>query len=797
MARARYWGVLVLLALAACPTRAETELDVNDDGVIRVALLSLPLKNGGVDAAIVCADLEGMLKAARTGKPVRVALEPIEQNRTLLGWWYNPDLAAARNRLLAGQYDWLLLRESDDIVNGYPELFFEGVRAISAGAAAKGIRTALLLAPKPVSTFRDKRTSVLAETFYRVGDGCGVPVVPAGFGWVDALTHNRLTGDSPIKARASAYLAAAGICCWLTDSKLPKAALETDWTTKRTTEGLAASAYDAIRKAAVTRHYAGPFSGVVRIEPHIRKRLRIYAPGTSEEDPVRQNFQFILDAAFQDWFWKTPADWYTSGFDRYASAFDAVYADTRQMDQYLDAENYTSSDGGATNQPSPSVCVFCRNPEGAGKGAAGVLKNLENVLIEGYDYAKAKGLIFVPYQIAWARVWQTDPTLVAEPAPGKSNDWLSYMLANMLYTVVTDRYQPVPEKAKPCIANADHPHGYHDICARIGFDTVVQLARLTSAHNALLLRTSNYRIDTADPGFVALRLLDRPSSEVKVFCAANVPSIASLSQEALLFTPDNFDIEQSVRVLPATNSPTLFFQFMASAQSEDRRIEGANDMRPFLLNYDENQAGSFAFSRDTVSPEVGFSVPCFPQIRPCDMVCVSVIQHDVVTEEIYFSLDQYASRPIRICPTAEDYRQGSVRVTLQTASSDLRFNGRRDDFTFRVSSSGRPVPDVRVVSPANGGEMDGPAFVTSKAEAASPGAVRELALFLGAKRLGKASGAMCSAAVEQGPPQSRLGPGAYTLWAVATTDGGVVVASEPASFRVRATGGNGGGIAEK
>jgi len=786
-----------LAAFIAWQVWAGADMDVNGDGVIRIALLSPPMKNGGVDASIICADLEGMLKAARTGKPVRVVAEPVEQNRTLLGWWYNPDIAAARNRLLAGQYDWLLMRESDDIVDGYPELFFEGVRAVSAGAQAKGMRPALLLAPKPVSTFRDKRTSALAATFYRVGDGCGVAVIPAGFGWVDALTHNRLTGDSPIKARASAYLAAAGICCWLTDSKLPKAALETDWTTKRTTESLAASAYDATRKAAVTRHYAGPFSGVVRIEPHIRKRLRIYAPETSEEDPVRQNFQFILDAAFQDWFWKTPADWYTNGFDRYASAFDAVYADTRQMDQYLDAESYTSMDGGATNQPSPSICVFCRNPESAGKGVAGVLKNLENVLIEGYDYAKAKGLIFVPYQIAWARAWQADPALVEEPAPGRSNDWLSYMLANMLYTVVTDRYQPVPEKAKPRIANTDHPHGYHDICARIGFDTVVQLARLTSARNALLLRTSNYRIDTANPGFVALRLLDRPSSEVKVFCAANVPSIAALSQEMLSFTPDNFDIEQSARVLPATNSPTLFFQFMASAQSEDRRIDGANDMRPFLLNYDENQTGSFAFARDTVSPEVGFSVPCSPRTRPCDMVCVRVVQHGIATEEIYFSLGQYAPRPVRIYPTAEDYRQGSIRVSLQTTSSDRRFNGRSDEFTFRVASSGRSVPDVRVVSPANGGELNGPAFVTSKAEATPPGAVREVAVFLGAKRLGKASGTTCSAAVEQGPPQSRLGPGSYTLWAVAATDGGVIVASDPATFRVRATDGNGGGFSGK
>lgn len=778
-------SLALLLALAAWHVRAaETDLDVNGDGVVRVAFLTAPSSKGSVDAALVCADLEGMLKSARTGKPVRVVLESSEQNRTLLGWWYNPDLAADRARLLSGGYDWLLLRESDEIIGGYPELFFEGVRAISTGAAAKGIRSAIVLAPKPVSTFRDKRTSALAETAYRTGDGCGVSVIPAGFGWVDALTHNRLTGDSPIKARASAYLAAAGICCWLTDAKLPKAALETDWTTKRTTEGLAASAYDAIRKAAVTRHYSGPFAGVVRIEPHIRKRLRIYAPGTSEEDPVRQNFQFILDAACQDWFWKTPADWYASGFDRYATVFDAVYADARQMDQYLDGENYTSTEGAATNQPTPSVCVFCRNPESAGKGPSSALKNLESVLIEGYDYAKAKGLIFVPYQVAWARAWQTNPALTEDASAGRSNDWLSYMLATMLYTAVTDRFLPVPEKSKPHVANVDHPHGYHDICARIGFDTMVQLSRMTAARNAVLLRTSNYRIDAEAPGFVALRLLDRPSADVKVFCAANVPATTSLSQESLTFTPDNFDIEQSVRVAPATNSPTLFLQFMASAQSEDRRIDGASDVRPFLLNYDENQALGFRFDRDAVSPEAGFSVSCSPQERPCDMVCVSVVQHGLVTEEVYFSQDQYAPRPVRLFPTAQDYQGGSMRVTLRVASADRRFNGRSSDFTFRVSSAGQPLPEIRVVSPVGDSAIAGPAFVTAKAQATPVETIRDCAVFLGMKRLGRAPSSQCSAAVEVGPPQSRLGPGTYTLWAAATTKRGVVIASEPTVFRV-------------
>ncbi len=773
----------LLLGGSGWSPAAAAELDANRDGMIRIALLAAPSHAGGIRAELICADLESMIKASAPGKPVRVVLEPLVKTRTLLGWWYHPDMETARAQLASGHYDCVLLAESEEIVRGYPELFFEGVRAVSAGCRAKGLPASLVLLVKPAATFRDKRVNELAATAYRVGDGCGLAVIPAAFGWMEALTHNRVTGDSPIKARASAFLAAAGIYCELTDERVPRAALETDWTTKKTAEVLATCARDAIRRARLEKHYSGPFEGVVRIEAKIKKRLKMYVPNTAVDDPVRVNFQFILDAAFQDWFWKTPADWYETGFDRYASVFDLAYADMRQMDLFLDGDNFTSGGPSEDGRPKPCRAVFCRNPEGNPQGLD-ALRSLETVLIEGYDYAKRKGLVFIPYQIAWARAWQTDPALVRETVPGRSNDWLSYMLANMIYTLVTDRYQPVPEKEKPHTVNPDHPHDYHAVCARIGYDTIRQLSRLDTSLNAVLLRTATYRIDAANPGFVALRLLDRPASAVRVFCATDTPGAAALSSEELLFTPDNFDIEQSVRILPATNSPTLFVHFMAGARSDDQAIDGANDVRPFLLNYDEAAAVSFALDRNAVSPKTGYRLSLTPSHRPSDMVCASIVQHGQLTEEVYYSHDQYAGRAIRLYPSAADYESGSMRVTVRTSSSDRRFNGRSYDYLVRVSNEGAPVPSVRVTAPEEGSVLEGPAFVTARAEASSNG-VSEVAVFLGQKRLGKAAAPVCSVSVEQGPPQSRLGAGDYTLWAVASTSNGVVVASAPVSFRVR------------
>ncbi|HPC48879.1 MAG TPA: hypothetical protein PL016_01975 [Kiritimatiellia bacterium] len=309
--------------------------------------------------------------------------------------------------------------------------------------------------------------------------------------------------------------------------------------------------------------------------------------------------------------------------------------------------------------------------------------------------------------------------------------------------------------------------------------------------NTLLLRSETYRIDRQNPGFAGVRLLNRPSSEVRVFCATDIPGVAQLSRETLVFTPENYDIEQTVRVAPATDRPTQFFHFMASAQSEDRAIDGANDLRPFLLNYDASEEGSVVFDRDHLSPQTGFDAVLRPEQRPCDLVRVRVEQHGQITAEIFFSPDYFSGMPVRIMPSAADYQNGFAQVTVRTLSADERFNNRTFLHTFRVSSGSDPVPQIRVTAPAADSVLDGPAFVAARAEAERSDRVRSVAIYLGPKLLGNSSTPVCAVSVEQAPPQSRLGGGDYTLRAVAIRDDGLVVSSPLLSFRVREPVGQG------
>lgn len=770
-------GTTLLCSFAA-------DLDANRDGLIRLAILSTPLQAGGIDAAAICTDLELIVKASKPGKPARVVHEAVTQNKTLMGWWYHPDSRSARAELLAGQFDHIILAEHEDIIRNYPEFFFEGVRAISQAARKKKTEVALMLLVKPGNSIRDTRVNAVADMVYRVADGCGIDVIPSAFGWQEALSRNRISGDSSVKIRANAFLAAATLYCQLTNSRFPRNALETYWTTKPTAEALVLSAREAIDKARAKRHYAGAFSGTVRIEPHVTKEIYLYSMTPAEDDALRQNLLYVFDAANHNVFWKSPNDWYHFGFDRHAVPFDLVFGDMQQMGFYHDATAYSSTQKAQTNIPPPCATVFVRNPEGDLSGES-TLRQMESLLLSGYDFAKNNGLIFIPYQIAWARAQQTDAKLTELAEQTRSNDWLAYMLANMISTVRTGRYQPPTEKPKPRSLNADHPRGYHETCARIGHDTITQLATLSAAANTLLLRSDNYHISTENAGFASIRLLERPSREVRVFCAANIPNVVALSKETLIFTPENFDIEQTVRILPITNTPNVFLTFMANTQSEDKTSDSKNDSRPFLANFNEHEKGSIVLSNRRVAPSNGFTLDFLAEPRPTALICAKVYQHGHMTEEVYLTSLHYTGIPVRIFPTREDYAKGRLDLSVKTFSADKRFNEKTFRFDIELSSDGLPVPDVTISEPISGAVFDCPTFLTASAEVEKGTGAHSLGIFLGSKLLGQTEGASCRAPIEKGPPQSRLGYGEHRIWACATFTNGIVVASAPVVFEVR------------
>jgi len=768
---------VLFLLFAARMAGAASVFDYNGDGVIRCAVLSAIEPKDGINLTFVCSDLEGMIRASAPGMPVKVTLEPIKESRTIFGWWYHPASSAARVRLRDAAYDFVFLAEKESIVTGYPELFFEGVYTTVNHLSRRKTSVMLLMAEsQPSESFRDKSILNLAELTYRVGDGCSIGVVPAAFAWNNVLRHNILTGDSLLKSRAYSFLAAASIWSQVSGGKVPKGALATDWVVRKTASAMADSARNAAVDALRKKHYSGPFQGVVRIEQRMQQRYMLYQPGAAVNPDLQLGLEHIFNAAGQEVFQRSTADWYSEGFDRHSAAFDLVYGTVREMELFQDQRKYTSTEYISSNMPESLRAVYNRNMT-SDKDELLTLRTLENLLIDGYDFARKHNCVFIPYQIAWARALSADPAY-ARPAPGKaSNDWTSFMLANMIYTALTGSFQLPSQREKPHLYNEEHPRGYHAACARIGWQCMRQLSDLNSRRNTVIAGSESWFVDQTNPGFLSLRLLEPPRENVRVLCEPAAPGTITLSRNLLEFTPENYNIEQTIRCTATGAEANRFCAVLVKAESRDVNIDGALAQRTFLLNYDEKMSVGFTPSPTELTLKDQSYFMLKPDARPVDVVHLQVYQNGVETAAVYFSPNFYDNYPLCLFPTREALLQGECRVTLRAASKDRRFNNFEQELVFKIKTGGVDLPDIRLVAPPAGIAVRGPAFVTADAVVEGTLEPCELSLFCGKKRLGLVSGPRLQSPVEMGPPQSRLPAGTYPLWAAVRLQNGLVVAT--------------------
>ena len=769
---------LFFLSFVALTAGAASPFDYNEDGVIRCAVLSAIEPKDGLDLSFVCSDLSGMIKASKPGLPVKVSFERIKESKTILGWWYHPDSAVARAGLLDASYDFVFLAEKESIATRYPELFFEGVYTLVNNLSTRKTNVMLLMTESPPSAnFRDKSILKLAALTYRVADGCGIGVIPAAFAWNDVMHHNILTGQSLLKSRANSFLAAAAIWYQISDKKVPKDALSTSWVVKKTAIKMAKSARDAVEDSIQKKHYKGPFKGVVRTGAHMQQNYMIYQPGAAVNPDLKMGLEYIFNAAGQGVVQRSATEWYDTGFDRHSAAFDLVYGTIRELKLLQDDSRYTSTEYISKNMPKPLRVVYNRNPVNDRDGLL-TLRTLENLLMDGYNFARKNDCVFIPYQIAWARAFAVNPQYVKAASGKSSNDWTSYMLANMIYTSLTGRFQMPPQREKPHIYNNEHPRGYHSACAKIGWQCMRQLSELNSRNNTLIVGSESWFVDQASPGFLRLRLLEPPASSVRILCEPNTPESLVLSRNILEFTPENYNIEQSIRCTAVGTKANVFCSVLMRAESKDPHIDAVFMQWAFLLNYNEDEKKGFSFSKSEISLKDQSYLMLKPDSRPVDIVQLRIFQDGVERSSIYFSPNFYTEYPICLFPTKADLLKGECRVTLKALSKDSRFNNFEREFVFKINTGNASIPDIRVVAPKQGELIKGPAFVTAEAVVEGVQEPCELSVFCGKKRLGMDIGRRLESAIEMGSPHSRLKTGEYSVWAAVRLKSGLVVASE-------------------
>ena len=776
----RIFSLLTLAAALLCPCGAECanplsyflslfaqrpSWDCNRDGAIRITLLAPEELGGNVRASHIAADLERII-AAENNLPVHVFHERID-SESIMGWFYNPKNADARAGLADGLSDMLLIAERSSVISQYPEFHFEGVRAVADAAKKKNIRCMLLNTANPARSFRDRSTQKNTEIAYRIGDGCGIDTVPVAPAWITTLKLNRLRGDSPSNARAYAFLAAACVrSAFDGKTKIADSAFSSDWTTAPLLRELAASAFESAAEERSTIHYRGPFQGVIAVNAKEPQALAIFAPSGNSDDPVRRNLDALLSAAGITAVWRSPDNWYRNGDDFYDTSFDLVFGDTIQIERLLNPMRFSSLYAPPKNIDMPVLAMY--TPISAAN-AGTIADTLESSLFAGYDYAREHGIRYIPLPLAWAKICHAAPEIAKSP---DGSDWPTCMLADMLYTAMTGRYQAVDTATQPS-ATMQHPD-MRVRCAQIGHDTMIGLSSLQDRENALITRCENLVAVTNRSLTAAIRLRDRPSSPVKVLCAIDNIQAATLSKPELLFTPEDYNIEQQVEISAAEGEAPGAVLFIIRSESEDRHINNQSAMHRVVFNFDKKPGRSVRFAEpslptNAVTTLIADAQPAFP-------VFAKITQNGLPPQTKILAPDDLAGIPVAFHPTAEDYRKGAINVTVELKSEDPRFDSSTSQ--HRLTLAGRPshFPQLESLTP-EGKCVIGPAFVEIAAKWSSAKELAQTSIFLGRRKIGDSKGNACTAAAETAAPPSRLPPGKYTIWSETITSDMFPVAS--------------------
>ncbi len=426
--------------LAFCPTGPKPLIPA---GAPRILILrgsrSMGVSYGPLSLGDLARDLRGLLAAdSAFHLPVVDTVDIATSTSTsLLAWYYAPVGRTARLAPLAGPWTYVVLLDDQGLAESAPELHFEGVRAVACHARQAGATPILLTGPS--LGFSPLRS----ELAWRVGNGAGLPVVPAGEAW-------RATSDvwGPTSYAKSTFVAAASLYSAITGRSgatagkpyVPAALTPAD------AAHLAWIAYETVGAEAGRTHYSSPFSGVVQMQtaPGSGRDFWFMDSGTSSEAIWQARMNEIVPR-----LGLTPRA--TSiGVSNPTKTFDAACLANAQGRfstspyELLFARDY-SLDGAtirAAASPGLQVQVWDRHLDGMPVDGIAELSALESRLLAKYQQARRLGLALIPHHLAFARLKAERPSIDLTSDGTHTTYPVGYALATMSVVSRLGRHVP-------------------------------------------------------------------------------------------------------------------------------------------------------------------------------------------------------------------------------------------------------------------------------------------------------------------------------------------------------------------
>ena len=529
----------------------------------------------------VASNLQGILSAdAAVSQPATVQAVDTYQteaatgfsSRTLMSWYYWPATHSNTLALLASNWNYVVMIDDPFVASTYPEYDFEGVLRISQAARAAGASPLLVMTwssgSTPVDTF--------GQMAYRVGNGTGVPVAPAGYAWNNVTNSLQDAGTRPTPY--GAYVTAATIYSqWFNRSAKTAGFLPSGMPTA-TRDALADAALATVQMQSTNTHYSGTLLRPTHfIQPLNKNRLIRFGDwDSSTENGISTKFSTNF------------GNFLVGVSEPFTSPYQTELVPPHQLDLYETRYNY---DANLTR--SRNFATFDYQDD---YGSNSMITGMDRVM---YPYANpeqetgaanvtsnylAQGEYYVPVRVLWARLHEAQPQIVFQP------DGWHHMgtpmlngVAAMMATLLTGRCPIGDEPPNPGGTNS----GWQEWFGRkTGYEIACQHATLTAGVAGMLAlpstTTSLYLSDQTSET-MSVRFRYAPASNVTVTVSADQPASVVISPATLTFTPANYTNAQTVSVkLVSGSRPQGLVNIQFDTQSGDPTFNNQHDAWPYI-----------------------------------------------------------------------------------------------------------------------------------------------------------------------------------------------------------------------
>jgi len=438
--------------------------------VANVRVIGLSSSYGAHNATSIATELNSIFAGA-SGYTGSSASASVLSGRSLTEAYYHPSYRTATRAALAESYTHLVILPETFWLSVYPEMTFDGVYQMGRKAFGQGA-TPLLLMP---GTGTSSNITTLGTNSYRIGNGCGIHIVPGGYA---AQSASLIDPSTTTNQARQAYLLAATIFTKITGLNASTGSTYIPSVSSPST--LASTAVTTVNTHNTTVHYttSRENSGLVRyrtITP-ANNSLRYAKTGTSTEQgisnaltPIYQasGYSVNLYSISSDWGWTDAmATSAATNFATNANQYILAYV----RSPFVSAQSTTM-----TSPNQANLLPICYDQQYTGMSTTNTLDDIYGLTEEARGQCASYGFATVPIHLGAARFNDIDSTIALS---SDGTHWTSpflNMIASMMATSSLGR-EPTPTSA--ILADSQLLTGFN-----LGKQTVRQLAFLSETES--------------------------------------------------------------------------------------------------------------------------------------------------------------------------------------------------------------------------------------------------------------------------------------------------------------------------